>query len=145
MKATRLRAEPQLVQKPCALGFHAPALLLPDTARGSRVICPSGVKVILNLTPLGVAAVKGWPLNNVAWMSLGAMGSAAKAALVGNVCLGRFAACYSAPICCFALPKLASFDGLPDRCYDPPKRPPRGSGGQPYPLGVWHCPRRCGR
>jgi hypothetical protein len=39
------------------------------------------VKVILNLTPLSVAAVKGWPLKNVAWMSLGAMGSAAKAVL----------------------------------------------------------------
>jgi len=39
------------------------------------------VKVILNLTPLSVAAVKGWPLKNVAWMSLGAMGSAAKALL----------------------------------------------------------------
>jgi hypothetical protein len=28
---------------------------------------------------------------------------------------GRVAACYSVPICCFALTKLASFDGLPDR------------------------------
>jgi len=74
-------ARPQLVQKPCALSLHVPALLLPDSARGSRVIFPSGVKVILNLTPLSVAAVKGWPLKNVAWMSLGAMGSAAKALL----------------------------------------------------------------
>jgi hypothetical protein len=65
----------QLVQKPCALSLHVPALLLPDSARGSRLIFPSGVKVILNLTPLSVAAVKGWPLKNVAWMSLGAMGS----------------------------------------------------------------------
>ena len=69
------------MQKPCALSLHVPALLLPDSARGSRVIFPSGVKVILNLTPLSVAAVKGWPLKNVAWMSLGAMGSAAKAVL----------------------------------------------------------------
>lgn len=74
-------ARAQLVQKPCALSLHVPALLLPDSARGSRVIFPSGVKVILNLTPLSVAAVKGWPLKNVAWMSLGAMGSAAKALL----------------------------------------------------------------
>src|SRR5262245_37413592 len=74
-------SRPQLVQKPCALSLHVPALLLPDSARGSRVIFPSGVKVILNLTPLSVAAVKGWPLKNVAWMSLGAMGSAAKALL----------------------------------------------------------------
>src|SRR5262249_42940091 len=74
-------SRPQLVQKPCALSLHVPALLLPDSAKGSRVIFPSGVKVILNLTPLSVAAVKGWPLKNVAWMSLGAMGSAAKALL----------------------------------------------------------------
>jgi hypothetical protein len=74
-------ARPHLVQKPCVLSFQVPALLLPDCARGSRVIFPSGVKVILNLTPLSVAAVKGWPLKNVAWMSLGAMGSAAKVAL----------------------------------------------------------------
>src|SRR5262249_37893407 len=71
----------QLVQKPCALSLHVPALLLPDSARGSRIIFPSGVKVILNLAPLGEAAVKGSPLKNVAWMSLGAMGSAAKALL----------------------------------------------------------------
>src|SRR5262245_31099216 len=74
-------SRPQLVQKPCALSLHVPALLLPDSARGSRVIFPSGVKVILNLTPLSVAAVKGWPLKNVAWLSLGAMGSPAKALL----------------------------------------------------------------
>jgi hypothetical protein len=74
-------ARAQLVQKPCALSLHVPAPLLPDSARGSLVIFPSGVKVILNLTPLSVAAVKGWPLKNVAWMSLGAMGSAAKALL----------------------------------------------------------------
>jgi len=39
------------------------------------------VKVILNLTPLSVAAVKGWLLKKVVWMSLGAMDSAAKVAL----------------------------------------------------------------
>src|SRR5262245_38152459 len=47
-------ARAQLVQKPCALSLHVPALLLPASARGSRVIFPSGVKVILNLTPLKI-------------------------------------------------------------------------------------------
>jgi hypothetical protein len=42
---------------------------------------PSGVKVILNWTPLGLEAVNGCPLKKVVWMSLGAMGPAAKAAL----------------------------------------------------------------
>jgi hypothetical protein len=37
--------------------------------------------LFLNWVPLGVEAVKGWPLKKVAWMSLGAMGFAAKAAL----------------------------------------------------------------
>jgi hypothetical protein len=41
----------QVVQKPFALSFHVPALLLPDCSRGSRVIFPSGVKVILNFVP----------------------------------------------------------------------------------------------
>src|ERR1700730_18093229 len=36
-------ARPHLVQKPCVLSFQVPALLLPDCARGSRVIFPSGV------------------------------------------------------------------------------------------------------
>src|SRR5262245_16482719 len=71
----------QVVQKPFALIFHVPLFLWPDSARGSRVILPSGVNVILNLVPPGVEAVKGWPLKKVAWMSLGAIGSAAKAAL----------------------------------------------------------------
>src|SRR5215813_7773819 len=68
-------ARPQLVQKPCALSLHVPALLLPDSARGSRVSFPVGRKVSLNLTLMGGAGVKGWPLENSAWMSLGAMGS----------------------------------------------------------------------
>src|SRR6516165_11876447 len=71
----------QVVQKPVALSFHVPVFLWPDSARGSRVILPSGVNVILNLVPPGVEAVKGWPLKKVAWMSLGVIGSAAKAAL----------------------------------------------------------------
>src|SRR6516225_822377 len=71
----------QVVQKPFALSFHLPVFFCPDCARGSRVILPSGVNVILNLVPPGVEAVKGSPLKKVAWMSLGAIGSAAKAAL----------------------------------------------------------------
>ena len=47
-----------------------------------RVIFPSGVKVaILNFVPEGDAAVNGWPVKKVAFISFGAMGSAAKAAL----------------------------------------------------------------
>jgi hypothetical protein len=71
----------QVVQKPVALSFHIPVFLEPDSARGSRVILPSDVNVILNLVPPGVEAVKDWPLKKVALMSLGAIGSAAKAAL----------------------------------------------------------------
>src|SRR5215467_6729731 len=71
----------QVVQKPVALSFHVPVLFEPDSARGSRVILPSGVNVILNLVPPGVEAVKRSPLKKAAWMSLGAIGSAAKAAL----------------------------------------------------------------
>src|SRR5262245_9995914 len=71
----------QVVQKPFALSFHVPLFFWPDSARGSRVILPSGVNVILNLVPPGVEALKGSPLKKVAWMSLGAIGSAAKAAL----------------------------------------------------------------
>jgi len=58
----------QVVQKPFALSFHVPVpvLALPLCARGSRVIFPSGVKVILNLVPDGVLAVKAWPVKKVA-------------------------------------------------------------------------------
>src|SRR5215510_6962164 len=75
----------QVVQKPFALSFHVPLFFWPDSARGSRVILPSGVNVILNLVPPGVEAVKGSPLKKVAWMSLGAIGSAAKAALADSI------------------------------------------------------------
>jgi len=71
----------QVVQKPVALSFHVPVFLEPDCARGSRVILPSGVNVIVNLVPPGVEAVKDWPLKKVALMSLGTICSAAKAAL----------------------------------------------------------------
>ena len=70
----------QVVQKPFALSFHVPRFW-PDSARGSRVILPSGVNAILNLVQPGVEAVKGSPLKKVAWMSLGDIGSAAKTAL----------------------------------------------------------------
>jgi hypothetical protein len=58
----------QVVQKPVALSYHVPvpALALPPCTRGSRVIFPSGVKVILNLVPEGVLAVKAWPVKKVA-------------------------------------------------------------------------------
>ena len=73
----------QAVQKPFALSLHIPVLALPeDPSSGSRVIFPSGVNVILNFAPEGDTAVKGWPVKNVAFISFGAMGSAAKAALV---------------------------------------------------------------
>src|SRR5215470_20387750 len=71
----------QVEQKPFALSFHVPVFIWPDCARGSRVILPLGANVILNLVPPGVEAVKGWPLKKVAWMSFGAIGSAAKASV----------------------------------------------------------------
>src|SRR5262245_18682430 len=43
----------QFGHKPFALSFHVPLFFWPDSARGSRVILPSGVNVILNLVPLG--------------------------------------------------------------------------------------------
>jgi hypothetical protein len=42
------------------LSFHIPVLALPeDPSSGSRVIFPSGVKVILNFAPDGDTAVNG--------------------------------------------------------------------------------------
>jgi hypothetical protein len=74
-------AWPQAGQNPLALSFQVPALALPDCSSGSRVIFPSGVKVILNFVPEGDAAVNGCPVKNVAFMSFGAIASAAKASL----------------------------------------------------------------
>ena len=71
----------QAVQKPVALSFHVPALPLPDCSSGSRVIFPSGVKIILNFAPDSDRAVNGCPVKKVAFISFGAMGSALKAAL----------------------------------------------------------------
>jgi hypothetical protein len=74
-------AWPHAVQKPLALSFQVPALALPDCSTGSRVTFPSGVKVILNFVPEGEAAVNGCPVKKVVFMSFGAIGSPAKAAL----------------------------------------------------------------
>jgi len=52
-------ARSQLVQKPVALSFQIPTFVFPDGARASRVILPSGVKVIVNLVPVGETAVNG--------------------------------------------------------------------------------------
>jgi len=62
-----------------ALAALAAAALAAASFRGSRKALPSGVKVILNLAPVGEAAVNGWPLKKVALMSLGVIGSAARA------------------------------------------------------------------
>jgi hypothetical protein len=73
-------APAQLVQKPAGLSFQVPDVEgPPGELIGSRKALPSGVKVILNLVPLGVAAVNGWPLKNAALISAGRIASAAKA------------------------------------------------------------------
>ncbi len=80
----------QAVQKPFALSLHVPALALPDDpSSGSRVIFPSGVKVILNFAPEGDTAVNGCPVKKLAFISFGAMGSAAKAAPVSKSIIVR--------------------------------------------------------
>jgi hypothetical protein len=81
----------QAVQKPFALSLHVPVLALPDDpSSGSRVIFASGVKVILNFAPEGDTAVNGCPVKKVAFISFGAMGSAANPALVPKSILCRF-------------------------------------------------------
>lgn len=79
-------APAQLVQKPAGLSFQVPdfaglpaELMPPAETMGSRKALPSGVKVILNFVPLGVAAMNGWPLKNVVLMSFGRIASAARA------------------------------------------------------------------
>lgn len=75
-------APAQLVQKPAGLSLQVPDFEGPPAEPvGSRNALPSGVKVILNLMPLGVAAMNGSPLKNVVLMSLGRIASAARAAL----------------------------------------------------------------
>ena len=48
------------------------ALAAAAAPAGARVILPSAVNVILNLTLELVAAVNGWPVKNVDWMASGA-------------------------------------------------------------------------
>jgi hypothetical protein len=68
------------VQKPAGLSLQVPDFEGPPAEpKGSRKALPSGVKVILNLVPPGVAAVNGWPLKNMVLMSLGRIASAARA------------------------------------------------------------------
>lgn len=75
-------APAQLVQKPPGLSFQVPDFEGPPAEPvGSRNALPSGVKVILNLVPLGVAAMNGSPLKNAALISLGRIASAARAAV----------------------------------------------------------------
>ena len=45
----------QVVQRPQLSSFQVPDFLAPDFPRGSRVIVPSGMKIILNLVPPGAA------------------------------------------------------------------------------------------
>lgn len=71
----------QVVQNPLSVSFHVPLSLLPGCSTSSRVIFPSGVNIILNLEPEGAAAANGSPLKKVFLISLGAMGSVAKAPL----------------------------------------------------------------
>ena len=59
-----------------------PTFIFAGGARACRVILPLGVNVIVNFVPEGEAALKGFPSKNVALMSFGAIGSAAKATLV---------------------------------------------------------------
>jgi hypothetical protein len=66
-----------LVLAALALAALVAAALAAAAFRGSRKALPSGVKVILNLAPVGEDAVNGWPLKNVALMSLGFIASAA--------------------------------------------------------------------
>jgi hypothetical protein len=56
----------QVVQKPFALSFHVPLFLWPDSARGSRVILPSGVNVILNLVPGPLLGLRAAHYHSVA-------------------------------------------------------------------------------
>src|SRR5271167_567216 len=58
-----VRMRKQLALEP----FQVPWPLAPEVATGSRVILPSAVNTILNLTFEGVAEVNGWPVKKVAW------------------------------------------------------------------------------
>jgi hypothetical protein len=69
----------QLVQYPLALSFQVPVLTAPCGPTGSRNVLPSGVKVILNLVPVFVAAVNDCPVKNASLMSSGFIAAAALA------------------------------------------------------------------
>src|SRR3984893_13287850 len=78
----QLALEPfQVVQKPSLVSFQVPWPLAPEVAIGSRVILPSAVNTILNLTFEGVEEVNGWPVKKVAWISLGASTAAEAGAI----------------------------------------------------------------
>jgi hypothetical protein len=72
-----------VVQKPSFDSFHVPSPLPPPPLAAARVILPSAVNVILNLTLELVAAVNGWPVKNVDWMASGASLDAGGAASAG--------------------------------------------------------------
>src|ERR1700730_5274712 len=61
-----------VVQKPSFDSFQVPSPLPPPPPADARVILPSAVNVILNLTLELVAAVNGCPVKNVDWMASGA-------------------------------------------------------------------------
>lgn len=72
----------QPVQKPAGLSLQVPDFEGPPPGLiGSRKALPSGMKVILNLMPPGVAAMNGWPLKNMVLISLGRIASAARVPL----------------------------------------------------------------
>jgi hypothetical protein len=86
--------------------FPGPSPLAPPPA-GTRVILPSGVKVILNLTLELVAAVNGWPLKKVAWTSFGASFVAGGAANAGPTRINAAALPKTPAVrACIAPPKL---------------------------------------
>lgn len=73
-------APAQLVQKPTGLSLQVPCFAGPAAdPMGSRKALPSGVNVILNRVPVGVAAVNGSPLKKAALISLGRIASAPRA------------------------------------------------------------------
>src|SRR5271154_2856807 len=75
----------QVVQKPSFDSFQVPSPLLPAPT-GTRFILPSAENVFLYLTFDVVAAVKGWPVKNVDWMSAGASFATGSAkAAVANI------------------------------------------------------------
>src|SRR5262249_21747284 len=84
----QLALEPfQVVQKPSLVSFQVPSPLAPVPASGSRVILPSALNTILNLTFAGVAGGKGWPGKEVDWVSLGVSTRAAAGAIAATIAM----------------------------------------------------------